>query len=55
MQNSNTKATKRADSEILHRHKLSEGVCIERNIKKILVNVELIAIYTIPACMGLPI
>ena len=44
-----------ADSEILHRHKLSEGVRSERSIKKILVNIELIPRYTIPPCMGLPI
>ena len=46
---------KRANSEILHRHKVSEGVCSERNIGKILVNIELIPRYTIPPCMGLPI
>ena len=43
------------DSEIPHRNKLSEGVCSEWNIKKILVIIELISRYTIPPCMGLPI
>ena len=46
---------KRADSEILHRHKLSEGVYSERNIEKILVNIELIPRYIIPPCVSLPI
>ena len=43
MQNSDTKqqtiqrqlTAKWTDSEILHRHKLSEGVCSERNIEDI--------------------
>ena len=46
---------KRANLEIPHRNKILEGVCSERNIENILVNLELIPRYTIPPCMGLPI
>ena len=46
---------KRANLEILHRHKLSAGICGEINVEKILVNIELIPRYTIPPCMVLPI